>query len=229
LNNKPTFLAVIPARGGSKRLPGKNILSLGNKPLIAHTIKAALSSKYISKTIVSSDDEGILNIAKKFGSDIIKRPAELATDTASSLDAIKHTIKNQKEKFDYIVLLQPTSPLRTSKHIDEAIELLYEKKALSIISVCELDHPLQWTLKVPEDLDITSSINNMDKSRSQDLDKHFRLNGAIYITETELLLKKDTTQSLEKVFAYIMDKRSSIDIDDEFDFKLAELYFKENK
>ena len=133
------FLAIIPARGGSKRLPRKNVLDLCGKPLIAYTIEAALKSKYIDKVIVSSDDEEILNISSNFGADIIKRPIDLANDTATTIDAIKHTIDNF-ENYDYIVLLQPTSPLRNEKHIDEAIELLEKKKADAVVSVCEMEH-----------------------------------------------------------------------------------------
>ena len=122
-----SILAVIPARGGSKRLPNKNILDLAEKPLIAWSIEAGLNSKYIDTVVVSSDSDDILDISKKFGADIIKRPDELASDTATSFDAIKHTIENTIETFDYVILLQPTSPLRNNSHIDEAFELLIKK------------------------------------------------------------------------------------------------------
>jgi CMP-N,N'-diacetyllegionaminic acid synthase len=127
-----SFLAIIPARGGSKRLPNKNILNLAGKPLIEWSIDAALKSKYIDKVVVSSDDENILKIAKD-KCDIIKRPKELATDTASSIDVIKHVLDNLEKKYDYIVLLQPTSPLRNEKHIDEAIEFLYKKMQILLL------------------------------------------------------------------------------------------------
>ena len=123
MNKNKTFLAIIPARGGSKRLPRKNVLDLCGKPLIAYSIEAGLKSKYISKVIVTSDDEEILSISKKYGSGIIVRPEELSSDAATTFDAVKHTIDNV-EKFDYVVLVQPTSPLRSEKHLDEAIELL---------------------------------------------------------------------------------------------------------
>ena len=106
-----TFLAIIPARGGSKRLPRKNILNLGGKPLIAYSIEAGLDSSYIDKVVVTSDDDEILTISKKYGAVTINRPDELASDTSTTFDAIKHTVDNC-EKYDYIVLLQPTSPLR---------------------------------------------------------------------------------------------------------------------
>lgn len=222
MNKSPTFLAIIPARGGSKRLPRKNILDLNGKPLISWTIEAALKSKYITKTIVTSDDDEILDIAQKYGSDIIKRPADLASDTASSFDAIEHTILKQKEQYDYIILLQPTSPLRTHKHIDEAIELLLEKNADAVISVCEVEHPIQWTMSLDENLNMNNFVKNIDTRRSQDQKTHYRLNGSIYIIKTNKLLNKKTFFLTKKTYAYIMDKKYSIDIDDEFDFKLAE-------
>ena len=187
-----TFLAIIPARGGSKRLPRKNILDLAGKPLIAWSIESALKSKYIDKVIVSSDDDEILQISKSFGANLIKRPQELATDISTSFDAIKHTI-NETQLHDYIVLLQPTSPLRNKKHIDESIQTLISKDADAIISVCEMDHNPLWSNTLPENESMNHFIREEVKSkRSQDLDDFYRLNGAIYICKTDLLLKEET-------------------------------------
>ena len=220
----PRIIAIIPARGGSKRLPKKNILNLAGKPLIAYTIEASLKSKYITKTIVTSDDDEILNIAKNYGSDTIKRPDHLASDTATSFDAIEHTILSQNENFDYIILLQPTSPLRTTKHIDEAIELLIEKNADAVISTCEVDHPVQWNMKIDDTLDISKSIQSINTNRSQDQTKHYRLNGAIYIAKTKELLEEKTFFLTKNIYSYIMPKIESIDIDDEYDFRTAETF-----
>jgi len=225
----PSILAIIPARGGSKRVPRKNILKLGDKPLIAWTIEASLKSKYIQKTIVTSDDDEILDIAQKYGSDIIKRPDYLASDTATSFDAIEHTIINQKENYDYIILLQPTSPLRRSKHIDEAIELLYEKKADAIVSTCEVDHPVQWCMQLDATLDISKFIQNIDINRSQDQEVYYRLNGAIYIINRKELLDKRTLFLKENIYSYVMPKIDSIDIDDKIDFLTAQNLISENK
>ena len=212
------FLAIIPARGGSKRLPRKNVLDLCGKPLIAYTIEAALKSKYIDKVIVSSDDEEILNISSNFGADIIKRPIDLANDTATTFDTIKHTIDNF-EKYDYIVLLQPTSPLRNEKHIDEAIQLLEEKNADSIISVCEMDHSPLWSNTLPKDGNMSNFLKDeILNKRSQDLEKYYRLNGAIYICKTSKLLEEKSFILKKKIFAYIMDRKNSIDIDEKVDF-----------
>lgn len=217
-----TFLAIIPARGGSKRLPRKNILDLCGKPLISWSIEAALKSKYISKVVVSSDDEEILNISSNFGADIIKRPYELANDTATTFDAIKHTINNL-EKYDYIVLLQPTSPLRNEKHIDEAIELLEEKQADAIVSVCEMDHSPLWSNTLPKDGNMRGFLREeILNKRSQDLEKYYRLNGAVYICKTDKLLENKSFFLKDNIFAYIMDRKSSIDIDEEIDFLFAE-------
>ena len=218
-----TFLAIIPARGGSKRLPRKNILDLCGKPLISWSIEAALKSKYISKVVVSSDDEEILNISSNFGADIIKRPYELANDTATTFDAIKHTINNL-EKYDYIVLLQPTSPLRNEKHIDEAIELLEEKQADGIVSVCEMDHSPLWSNTLPEDGNMRGFLREeILNKRSQDLEKYYRLNGAVYICKTDKLLENKSFFLKDNIFAYIMDKKNSIDIDEEIDFEIAKV------
>lgn len=219
-----TFLGIIPARGGSKRLPRKNVLDLCGKPLIAWSIKAGLNSKYIDKVVVTSDDEEILNISLNFGAETIKRPVELASDTATTFDAIKHTIENV-EKYDYIVLLQPTSPLRDAKHIDEAIELLETKKADAVVSVCEVDHSPLWSNTLPENVNMSSFLRDeVLNKRSQDLEKYYRLNGAIYICKTEKLLEEKSFFLKENIFAYVMDRKSSVDIDEEFDFRLAGVY-----
>ena len=217
-----TFLAIIPARGGSKRLPRKNILDLCGKPLISWSIEAALKSKYISKVVVSSDDEEILNISSNFGADIIKRPYELANDTATTFDAIKHTINNL-EKYDYIVLLQPTSPLRNENQIDEAIELLEEKQADAIVSVCEMDHSPLWSNTLPKDGNMNNFLRDeVLNKRSQDLEKYYRVNGAVYICKTDKLLENKSFFLKDNIFAYIMDRKSSIDIDEEIDFLFAQ-------
>lgn len=224
-----TFLAIIPARGGSKRLPRKNILDLCGKPLIAWSIKAGLNSKYIDKVVVSSDDDDILNISLNFGAETIKRPIDLANDTATTFDAIKHTIENV-EKYDYIVLLQPTSPLRNEKHIDEAIELLENKKADAIVSVCEMDHSPLWSNTLPKDGNMSNFLKDeILNKRSQDLEKYYRLNGAIYICKTEKLLEEKSFFLKENIFAYVMDRKSSVDIDEEMDFNMAEVLIKMSK
>ena len=221
MHQNKTFLAIIPARGGSKRLPRKNILDLSGRPMISWSIDAGLKSKYIDKVVVSSDDDEILDIAKKFKAETVKRPGKLASDIATSNDVVKHTLENIEE-YDYIVLLQPTSPLRNYKHIDEAIKLLEKKSADAIISVCKTDHTPLWSNTLQEDGSLESFIKDevIDK-RSQDLKDYYRLNGAIYICKRDNFLKEETLFLRENIYAYIMDKESSIDIDEEIDLTIA--------
>jgi CMP-N-acetylneuraminic acid synthetase len=217
------YLAIIPARAGSKRLPNKNILFLNGKPLIEWTIQAAKKSKYIDDIVVTSDSNKILEIANKYDIITLKRPKELATDSATTVDVIKHVL-NEFNKYEYIVLLQPTSPLRNEKHIDEAIEMLETKKADAVISVCEMEHSPLWSNTLPDDLSMRNFLKEEIKNkRSQDLDKYYRVNGAIYICKTDKFLQENTLFLKDNIFAYIMDRKNSVDIDDEVDFKLAEV------
>jgi CMP-N,N'-diacetyllegionaminic acid synthase len=221
-----TYLAIIPARGGSKRLPRKNLLDLNGKPLVAWSIEAGLNSKYIDKVVVTSDDADILNIAKYYGVLSINRPIELSSDTATTFDAVEHAIENIKY-YDYIVLLQPTSPLRTEWHIDKAIEFLINKEADAIVSVCEMDHSPLWSNTLDDTLSmaefLTKSIKN---KRSQDLDSYYRINGAIYICDTKKLLKEKGFFIENGIYAFKMDRETSIDIDNEIDFHLVDLILK---
>ena len=226
INNKK-ILAIITARAGSKRLPNKNILDLAGKPLIAWTIDEAKKSKYIDKLIVSTDSEKIAEISKKYGTEVpFMRPKELADDNATSIDVIKHAIEFLgKDKFDYILLLQPTSPLRTIDEIDNAIEML-DDNTKAVVSVCETEHSPLWSNTLPEDLSMKNFIRSEVKNkRSQDLPKYYRLNGAIYIAETKYFYKNNGFLG-DKTKAYIMPQQSSIDIDSEIDFKLCEILIK---
>ena len=223
-----TFLAIIPARGGSKRLPRKNLLELNGKPLISWSIEAGLNSRYIDHVVVSSDDHEILDIAKKEGVKTIQRPKILASDTATTFDTVKHCIENLREKYDYTVLLQPTSPLRGAKHIDEAIELLYRKGADAVVSVCETEHSPLWYNTLDDSLSMKGFLRDeVLNQRSQDLEKFYRLNGAVYICKTDRLLREESFLLKESIFAYIMDRASSVDIDEMIDFRLAQVLAKE--
>jgi CMP-N-acetylneuraminic acid synthetase len=227
LHNK-TFLAVIPARGGSKRLPKKNILPLGGKPLIAWSIEAAKESKYIDKIVLSSDDADILSIAKEYKIQAIQRDAHLASDTATSLDVVKDVL-TKVAAYDYIILLQPTSPLRTSRDIDAALQLLMEKNADAVISVCESEHSPLWSNALPKDSSMHNFLDrNLLNKRSQDLESYYRLNGAIYIIKREKLLEQNSFFLDEKIYAYIMDQRASVDIDTQLDFDFARFLMQGN-
>jgi len=226
MHNKRTFLAIIPARGGSKRLPRKNILDLNGKPLIVYSIEAGLRSEYVDRVVVSSDDNEILKIAEEYKVETLKRPDFLAHDTATTFDAIKHTIENT-ERHDYIVLLQPTSPLRDANHIDEAIRLLDEKNADAIVSVCEMEHSPLWSNSLDDSLSMEGFLREeVLNKRSQDLETYFRLNGAIYICKTEKLLEEKSFLLKKNIFAYQMTRECSIDIDEKIDFDIARLFIR---
>jgi len=226
--NGKTFLAIIPARGGSNRLPNKNILPLADKPMLLWTVESAIQSKHLDEIVLSTDSDDIIKVVENYNIKIIKRPSELASDTAKTIDVVKHVIDNIDKDYEFIILLQPTSPLRTSKHIDEAIEQLINLKADALISVSEVDHSPLWCNILPEDLNMENFIpEDIKNKRSQDLPKFYRLNGAIYICKTEKLMEENTFFLKKNVYAYIMDKINSVDVDEELDFKLAEIIIKE--
>lgn len=234
INNKK-ILAIIPARGGSKRLPKKNIKQINGRPLIEWSIIASNNSKYIDEVVVSTDSLEIAEISKKAGATVpFIRPNYLASDHSSTFDALEHCIKfyeNELNKvFDIIVLLQPTSPLRTANHIDEALLFMDDKKAKSIISVCETEHPPEWSNTLPSDLSMDNFLSKkVLTTRSQDFPQSYRLNGAIYICKTKELLKQKTFFIDHDIYAYPMQKQTSIDIDTIDDFELAEYYFNKRK
>ena len=223
----PTFLAIIPARGGSKRLLRKNVKELSGKPLITWTIEAGLESSYIDTVMVSTDDNEIADISAESGAEVpFIRPSSLSTDVSSSVDVIRHAIEfyeKCEKKFDYIVLLQPTSPLRNANHITEAIELLIMKKADAVISVCGVEHSPLWSNTLPASGSLASFIKDDVKDvRSQDLDTYYRLNGAIYIVRASKFLELNTLFLKDNIYAYKMESSDSVDIDNLNDFTYAE-------
>lgn len=225
-------IAIIPARSGSKGLKDKNIKMLNGKPLISYTIEAALQSNLFDEVMVSTDSEKYAQIAMEYGASIpFLRSEELSSDSASSWDVVKEIINHYEEKgkkFDTITLLQPTSPLRNKKHIIEAFDMYYANKAKFIASVCEVDHSPLWTNSLPENLSLVNFINDEIYSKPRQLlDTFYRLNGAIYIVDKYHLLNEMNLYKKDS-YAYIMSKKSSVDIDDELDFKIAEVLIKEN-
>ena len=228
-----SFLAIIPARSGSKRLPDKNILDLLGKPLIGWTIEAATNSKYVDHVVVSTDSQKILNISEKFGVKVpFKRPAELAYDNSSSMDVVIHAItelKNIGKKYDYIILLQPTSPLRTCDDIDKSIEQIIERSDEAVISVTKSKHSPLWSNILPKNKSMSDFINkDIVDMRSQDLPEYYQLNGAIYLIKTKKIFDQKNPSFFlrEKISAYIMDEKHSVDIDTKIDFDLAQIILK---
>ena len=223
------ILAVILARGGSKRLPRKNILNFLDKPLIAWTIQAALDSKYIDRVIVSTDDKEIASISKRYGADVpFMRTSKLATDESTSIDVVLHLISQltkNSEMYDYVILLQPTSPLRTVKNIDNSIELLQNNKYEAVISVCKTEHSPQWCNTLPIDGDLSNFLDrSILNKRSQELEQYYRLNGAIYLCNIDRLRQEKTFFFRTKCKAYIMSRKSSVDIDTVDDLIIANCY-----
>lgn len=213
---KPTFLAIIPARGGSKGLPKKNIIDVAGKPLIAWTIEAAIQSRFISDVFVSSDDSGILELSKKLGAKIILRPDNLALDTTATEPVLLHAInwvEAKGEQYDYLILLQPTSPARNALDIDQAVEEVIFNNASSLISVYEPDQSPFKALRVNEKGSLISIINDkLPSKRRQDLPKAYMPNGAIYIVSIPEF-KKNSSLLTEHCIPFIMPIDKSIDID----------------
>ena len=222
-NNK--FLAIIPARSGSKGIKDKNIKLLKNKPLMAYTIEAAKNSEVFDDIIVSTDSEKYKIIAEQYGAKVpFLRDISLSGDFSKTEDVIVDTITNLEKigkKYDYFVLLQPTSPLRNFKHIQEAIDLILEENLNSVVSVCEVDHSLQICNTLKENKSMYNFISKNNNTLRQNMEKYYRINGAIYIMKVNEYLKSRNFY-VEKSKAYIMERKFSVDIDEEIDFLLAE-------
>ncbi len=221
------MLALIPARGGSKGLPDKNIKMLAGKPLIAHTIEAARQARRIERVVVSTNDPAIADVSRAFQAEIpFIRPASLATDSARAIDAYIYSLEklnlgNAQPYEDCIVLL-PTSPLRTAEDIDQAVDLYREKRADSIISVCEAMPPPTWAKKIDSDGVLRDYFPLSDALLNrQQIAKAYMPNGAIYVLKYDLLKNRGTYYS-DKTFPYIMPRERSVDIDDQLDFEFAE-------
>ena len=221
------ILAIITARGGSKSLPGKNIKILAGKPLIAWTIQAALKSGYLDRVIVSTDDKKIAAVAKKYHAEVpFLRPAKLAKDKTSTVPVLLHALHWLKLKEGYspdaVVTLQPTSPLRRTEHIDEALRLFYKTGADSVVSVCRAEHSPYWMMKVKGDRASPFMKDTSEHKRRQDLPPVYRPNGAVYVTRYGVLTKQKRILGRD-TRAMVMDAESSVDIDTAMDFKLAEV------
>ena len=218
--NDRTILAMIPARGGSKGIKDKNITPLAGKPLITYTIEAALQSRYIDRVVVSTDSEKIASVARAAGADVpFLRPAELASDTARSIDAVLHCIRVCQG--DIFVLLQPTSPLRTAEDIDAAIETFIAHGEKGLCSVNEIgDHPI-LTRMMDGDGMLQPLLNTNSTVRRQDMPTFYHVNGAIYINRIDEI-NRDTSFNDNPV-GYVMPRERSVDIDTVEDLRIAEM------
>ena len=227
------ILALIPARSGSKGLPDKNIRPFLGKPLIAWTVGQAKRSRYIDRIIVSTDSEKITNISKRYGAQIpFLRPNKLAGHKTKMIDVILHALgrlNGNDEIYDLLMLLQPTSPLRTAEDIDGAIKLLFRKEASAVVSVCEAEHHPLWSNMLPRDgcMKNFMKLDVINKNR-QELSRVYRLNGAIYLAYCDYIRKVKSFFGA-RTFAYIMPGQKSVDIDSKIDFNLAEILMKNEK
>jgi CMP-N-acetylneuraminic acid synthetase len=229
------ILAVIPARGGSKAVPRKNIQDLMGKPLIAHTILEAKRSRLLTHIIVSTDDEDIKTVSLHYGAEVpFLRPRELATDTALAVPTVQHAVRAtealKKMRYDYIVMLQPTAPLRTCEDIDNALKRLIHSEAEGIISVVDVDnwHPMKMKRFEENGLLIDYESPPVENPPRQILPKVYMVNGAIYATRRDVFMAKGTFKG-DKCLGYIMPAERSVNIDTDADFLVAEYYLKNRK
>lgn len=218
-----SVLALIPARGGSKGVPGKNTRGAGGKPLIAWTIEAGKASRYVDRLILSTDDPSIAAVARQFGCEVpFTRPVELATDKADSMAVVRHALESLPERYDYLLLLQPTSPLRGAADIDAAFEHFVESGAKTCVSVCEPDKHPYWMVTMAADNTVRHLFPpEQVPTRRQDAPPIFAFNGAIYIAPADYLAAGGEFIAAGTV-GYVMPKDRSFDIDTELDLRLAD-------
>jgi CMP-N,N'-diacetyllegionaminic acid synthase len=228
-----SVLAIITARGGSKGIPGKNIADLGGKPLIAWTIEAARRAPAISRTIVSTDDEQIAAIARQWGAEVpFIRPPELARDDTPGIAPVLHALQWLKEhegiETDDVMLLQPTSPLRTAEDIEAAAGLIDQRNGDSVVSVCEVKNHPYWTMKLEPDgrlssfLDLDLGTMQRNFPRRQDLPPAYAENGAIFLARYAIVVKRQSFYG-NHLCGYIMPVSRSLDIDAPHDLRLAQI------
>lgn len=233
------FLAVIPARGGSKGIPLKNIFNVGGRPLIEYTIDCASNSKYIDRTIISTDSLEIKNVAEKYIQNNNKkvdipflRPKELAKDTSKTIDCIVHAVnwlkENENKEYDYLILLQNTSPLRKSFHVDEAIEKIVNNNASSLLSLREvIDHPI-LIRSIKEDGRVEKLLDIDSTVRRQDFKKYYKVDGSIYILKINENFNLNSSFN-DSELGYIIVEKYSVDIDNYMDIKKVEYYLEEER
>ncbi|NLL79385.1 MAG: acylneuraminate cytidylyltransferase family protein [Clostridiales bacterium] len=224
-------LALIPARGGSKGIKGKNIIDVCGKPLLAYSIEAAAESQYMDAVVVSTDSVEIADTAEKWGAEVpFLRPAEYASDTAKSIDAVLHAVrelKRQGREYDILVLLQPTQPLRTAQDIDRALECFLKHQMEGLVSVCEVEeHPILMRT-IGEDGRLDRVLSCGSTVRRQDMPAFYKVNGCIYINAVKEL--SEATSFNDNPVPYVMEKERSIDIDSYEDLERLRRQLREKK
>jgi len=230
-----SILALIPARGGSKGIPEKNTRDLAGKPLIAWTIETALNSNVCSKIVVTTENQKIIAIAQDWGAEVpFIRPEHLSGDEATSISVVQHAIEYFLtigfDKSDYILLLQPTSPLRATEDIKNAVDIAQSKQADAVVSVTDAPSHPYLTKKInPTGMLQSFFDEKFDNIRRQDLPPAYALNGAIYLNRISSLIEEKTFLPENKTYGYIMPPERSIDIDTPWDLRLAELIITDQK
>lgn len=227
------ILGVIPARGGSKSVPRKNLALIFGRPLIAYTIDAAKRSRRLTHFLVSSEDDEIIRVAKLYGAPVpFVRPMELATDQAPSLPVVQHAVAEMEArenvKFDYVVLLQPTTPMRLPQDIDAAVDKIIATGADSVVSVCDVDayHPARMRQIVDDRLVELPIKEPREMARRQDLPPIYIRNGAVYVARRDLVMEENSM--IGKVSRpYVMPVERSVNIDGKLDLLMAQLLMKE--
>lgn len=228
---KYKILALIPARGGSKGIKDKNIVDLCGRPLISYTIGAALKSKYIDSVVVSTDSPKISSVSLNYGAMVpFLRPKKLASDTAKTIEVMEHALKKLMylgKKYDIVVLLQATSPLRSYKDIDCALELFVERKGQSLLSINEVSkHPL-LIRALKKGNKLSRILDKRSDVRRQDMNKYYFVNGAIYINKVDQICSSTSLNDNE--IGYVLPEIRSVDIDDETDLVIAKALMKMKK
>jgi CMP-N,N'-diacetyllegionaminic acid synthase len=226
INNK-SILAIIPARGGSKGLPRKNLYEFGGKPLIAWTIEAAHRSGYVDRVVLSSEDTEIIQVARSLGCDVpFVRPSALAEDDVTASRVILDALQRLRG-YDYVLMLQPTSPLRSAHDIDGCIEEALKVGAKSMVSVTEARQNPGWMFTISKDGSLERAFDSKEfPVQRQNLEQYFILNGAIYFAQTTWYSEKATFIDAETK-PFIMGPESSVEVDDEFDLSFAEFLWRE--
>ncbi len=223
------ILGIIPARGGSKGVSRKNIRLLDGVPLVGWTINEAKKANSIDRLILSSEDDEIISVARTYGCEVpFKRPMHLAEDSTPGIDPILHALSALKEEYDYVVQLQPTSPLRRSVDIENCVKLCVESDAPSCVSIVEVTENPLWMFSLAQDKRLQKYSNAAIPARRQELPVLFILNGAVYIAKADWL-KEQKSFIGDGTVGYVMEKRYSLDIDTEDDFYACESQLKRNK
>lgn len=221
---QPSFAALVPARGGSRGLARKNVRPLAGRPLVAHTLEAALACDTLARTYLTTEDAEIAAIGRALGADVISRPPELSSDETSSFDVALHALEVMNSSgfaVTHIVLLQPTSPLRTTAHIEACLQSYLQAGAASAVSVTAWPHPPQKALTVRDGFLVPLFSRDVLEAPRQSLAPAWRPNGAIYVVGVDDLVR-DGSFFIDPVLPFYMREDESVDVDSEEDLALAE-------